>query len=122
MRLYLAARMSRLPELARYRKELEGMGYEVTSRWLNNEEDGLTFADIADLDLDDVRRADAIVLFTQEAGSANVGGNRLIEFGYAWALGKDLNIVGEKELVFLHHPRVRHHETWEEFRDWAARQ
>jgi nucleoside 2-deoxyribosyltransferase len=114
MNIYLASRMSRLPELNRYKAQIEALGHTVTSQWLEGKEEGLTQVDITNLDLGDIDRSDAIVLFTQAVGSSNPGGNRLIEFGYAWAKGKYLYACGERELVFLYHPDVIWCETVEE--------
>ena len=60
-------------------------------------------------DLEDVLRADCLVSFTEEpaAGVAWAArGGRHVEFGIALAMGKRLCVVGPRENIFHHLPRV----------------
>lgn len=85
-RVYLAARYGRRDELNGYRQRLHGDGFEVTSHWLTADPPApiaeLTEAhwrDLAETDVDDIRRADALVAFAEEAEGG--GGGRHVELG-----------------------------------------
>ena len=120
--VYLAARFGRQSEMRQRRLDLLEVGVAVTSHWLDEDPSGANEFDlteeerqsIARLDLGDVARADALVLFTEERtpdrNSAGIG--RHIETGYALARGKPVFVVGPTETVFHSHPRVRVFSTW----------
>lgn len=115
MKVYLAAAWSRRAEIEEVAVRLRKLGVEVTSNWLTEEKAQQTGAkekflrDRAYLDLEDVARADAIVRFTDPEvfdfsltpiPRALLSGARMVEFGYAKALGKTLYVVGGKQNVF----------------------
>lgn len=124
MKVYLAARYSRRLELCEYRRRLEGIGFQVTSRWLNGahqvDRDGLKLgvegeelvetgstleaAELRDLfareDIQDVQAADLMIAFTEQPRSAGTRGGRHVEAGMALAWGKPLVIIGPRENVF----------------------
>src|ERR1700733_253512 len=89
-RVYLAGRFERRPELRAFAEELSGAGWEVTSSWLfvdSEVRDGLhrggRAAELAEMDLRDVRRSDVCVSFTED-GSGPLGrGGRHFELGVA---------------------------------------
>jgi hypothetical protein len=85
MKIYLAARYSRRPEMCRYAQQLENLGYEVTSRWLNGTHGGRHV----------------------EFGYALA----MREFD----CGINLTVIGYRENVFNCHPDVFFHPTWEDF-------
>lgn len=66
----------------------------------------MSFTDVAHLDLDDVNRADALVLYTEPYGTPVPGGGRHVEFGYAFGRGKHMVIVGPHENIFHWHQDV----------------
>jgi hypothetical protein len=136
MKIYLAARYSRREELCGYRAQLERVGHQVTSRWLNgshqitNEgkpidetgealiENG-TCEEAARLrrefvieDVADVGEAECVVSFTEPPRSNHSRGGRHVEFGMAHALGKRLIVVGHRENLFHWLPGVEFCETW----------
>jgi hypothetical protein len=130
MRVYLASRYSRHPEMRQYRSELESMGVEVTSRWINGDHEwtgnsathgdmpldiGRTFALE---DLEDLERADLIVNFTEEARTTQSRGGRHVEFVYALGMGLDIVVVGHRENVFHCMPEVWFVSTWKEAKDY----
>ena len=131
MKVYLAARFSRLPELLGYRAELEAQGIEVTSRWLlggheweGTDDDALpqeVGARFAEDDIADINAADAIVCFTEAPRSGPSRGGRHIEAGYALAMGKILLLVGPRENVFYALPEFHHFATWPEAREMIVR-
>ena len=106
LKVYLAGRYSLLKELKEESKKFEAAGIEITSRWLDNKEDGLSFKDVAMLDIEDVDKADAVVLFSEPYGTMVSGGGRHVEFGYAMGRGKKLVVVGPLENIFHWHPDV----------------
>jgi hypothetical protein len=110
---YFAARFSRRFELQGYRAELQRLGHEVTSRWIdsNGEDEG---EECAVRDVQDVELADGIIAFL-EAPRTPTRGGRHVEFGIAAAQGKRLIAVGaERENVFYHLPEVEMFRNWQE--------
>jgi hypothetical protein len=114
-KIYLAAQYARNPEMRQVRNILHGLGYSVTSRWIDqhdgsleealgeaelgaNPERGVPFAL---KDIEDIRAADTVIHFT----GAGRGG-RHTEFGIAIALGKSLILIGPREHVFHTLPQI----------------
>lgn len=121
MKVYLAAKYSRMEELRVYRDELQSLGHVVTSQWLDGnhepaDESDPTNAELAHFaieDINDIDRSDWVVCFT--GGDKSTGRN--IEFGYAFGRGASrhlLAIVGPRESVFHHLPNVTVFDTWED--------
>ncbi len=106
MKLYLAARFRRREELVGYADQIKSMGHEITSSWVYGGEDGMTFNQIAQLDISDVMKSDGLVGFGEIYGAEFSGGGRHAEFGAALALNKKLYVVGGKEHVFHWYPGV----------------
>lgn len=97
MRVYIAAKYHRRFELRALASALKAHGVAVTSRWLDNGEDEAAEtggpAAAAQMDLDDVDAADAVIFIGEARGSKNTGGGRFFELGYAYAQGKRLIVV-----------------------------
>jgi hypothetical protein len=122
MKIYVAARFERYQEMQGVRDVLRGMGHEVTSRWIDlhggkESVDGLEdqlqtnpeeFEEYGEHDLEDIRNADVIMCF---AGGGGRGG-RHVEWGYAYALGKRMILVGPRENVFHALGCVEHYASW----------
>lgn len=118
MKVYLAARYSRHPEMRKVRDRLVELGHTVTSRWidqhggkypssftpeaLNN--DPAYCARLGIHDVNDVDAADVVVSFTEGSGGGK--GGRHVEFGLALGLGKRLVVVGPREHIFHTLPQV----------------
>jgi len=124
-KVYLAARYSRREELCGYRKELEALGFTVTSRWLNGnhqvDDKGLSEEGLAEErerfaveDWDDLFEADYCISFTEPPRSGNSRGGRHVEFGAAMAWNMTCIVVGHRENVFHCLPMVQFAETWPE--------
>jgi nucleoside 2-deoxyribosyltransferase len=133
MKVYLAARYSRHPEMQSYAKQLAQHGIDVTSRWIAGNHTFIeetptgevssdqraaerlaTEQRFATEDIEDLDRADWIVNFTEGELRKNCGrGGRHAEFGYAYAKKKNLLIVGPREHVFHSLPGVLHFTGWE---------
>lgn len=114
MKIYLAARFSRKPELCIYADQLRAAGHEVTSRWLGQDDES-TYEELtpegcrkcAVHDIADVLRADCVISFTEPIGIPNSSrGGRHVEFGIAAASHKRLIVVGPCENVFHWLPEV----------------
>jgi nucleoside 2-deoxyribosyltransferase len=123
MKIYLAARYSRIDELNKYRDDLEEAGHWVTGRWLNGNhqlgdtydpQDAIRFA--LD-DLEDVDRADLLICFPDEPREempAPSRGGMHVELGYALGRGLRVMIVGPRQNVFHFLPWIDQFDTWEE--------
>ncbi len=126
MKVYLAARYSRHPEMRQIAADLRRLGHEVTARWIHGHHEYdpaeaeraeaagiLSPVEIATDDITDLLAADAVISFTEHpnAHGRNRGG-RHVEFGIALATGKRLMIVGPCENVFHHLPAVEWYPTW----------
>ena len=124
MKVYLAARYSRIGELSVYASQLQDAGHEITSRWVlgthSVEDDGGLGADgIAAYALEDyfdLSAADTVVTFTEEPRSGMGRGGRHVEFGMAVALDKRLVVVGPMENIFHALPQVEHFPDWDQAR------
>ena len=131
MKVYLAARFSRLPELLGYAADLEQAGIEVTSRWLRGGHEWVGTPDeeipveakarFATEDLEDMLNADTVVCFTESPRSGPARGGRHVEYGYALACGMDILVVGHRENVFYCLPDVDFAPDWESARLFLLR-
>lgn len=123
--VYVAARFDTRDQLLRdVVQPLHAAGHEVTSRWLcaASDEPVLDANDLAaDLSagvvpgtecLDDIKRADAVVVFTSAPSST---GGYHVEFGYALGLDKLIEVVGPPLNVFHALPSVTRHVTVADF-------
>lgn len=113
--VYLSARYARREELLVYRRSLTMAGIACTARWLDGEGDDMAVN--AQHDVDDVKRADMLVNFTEEPLEHSplpfVGrGGRHVELGIALALGREVLVVGPRENIFHHLPSVYRVPTW----------
>lgn len=138
-RFYLAGRYSRREELAGVRDVIEGFGGVVTSRWLDGDhqvddegvpigEDGAALvedghvdgharaaalrASFATDDVEDVARADVLIVFTEPPRSSTSRGGRHVELGLGLGLRKKVLVVGPRENVFCWLPVVEHFPSW----------
>ncbi|MFA5266310.1 MAG: hypothetical protein WC378_21005 [Opitutaceae bacterium] len=136
MRIYIAARFDRLPEMNIHADELRQKGHIVDCRWLNGShqlhpgaeqldgsagfisvDEGVTMQALpfALDDVEDLAAADAIILFSEWPESHSKRGGRHVEFGIALGLNKKLFIVGPpRENVFHCLPQVTRFNTWPE--------
>lgn len=118
MRVYLAARYSRHPEMQEYAAKLRDVGFEITSRWINGShllDDPASVPDravLAQHDWADMMRADVVVSFTEGPDSSYARGGRHVEFGAALAAGKICIVVGWRENVFHCLPQVKFCPNW----------
>lgn len=127
-KVYLASRYSRRQEMCGYRCELEKLGFEITSRWLNGtheiDQDGLSIeaaaaerTRFAQEDWADLMAADIVISFTEAPRSSATRGGRHVEYGAAMATNKICLVVGHRENVFHHLPGIGFFSTWVECLD-----
>ena len=126
-KIYLAARWMRRDEMSVYADILKDDGHEITSTWVYGNEEGLTREGAAMLDFNDVKRADTFIGFNEGKGTLFTGGGRHTEFGLAYAWGHECLFVNnfqrsrEYEQIFHSLPKLGHHETFNEVREYLNR-
>jgi hypothetical protein len=127
MKIYLAARYSRHSEMREIRDTLMRLGYEVTSRWIDQHGGNLLESIVqaklnsdpkgssvyAVKDVEDIARSDLVMSFTSENGGGK--GGRHVEFGLSIGLGKRVVLIGPRENVFHCLPIVEHYQTLGDF-------
>jgi hypothetical protein len=108
MRIYLAARFDRSSEMLDVAATLSRAGHFVTSRWIHGRQNAPDLVSAVE-DIEDLADADCLVSFTErptEGVSWAARGGRHVEFGVAVATGKRVCVVGPRENIFHHLPRV----------------
>lgn len=126
MKIYLAAAFSRQEEIRRIADRLNDAGIEITSRWLHVKKERL---ENAFMDVEDVRRADILVRFTDNAKNTPglslsdgepyvparlISGARHFETGLAWERGIPIIVVGGKQNIFDEFPNITHVDSVDE--------
>lgn len=102
--VYIATAFQLIDEARRLRTVLEQDGIEVTSRWIDINGPAYQQQELADMDISDVMRAQAVV-FINPLGYKNSGtGGRHFETGMAFMRGMPIFIYGERTNVF--HSRI----------------
>jgi nucleoside 2-deoxyribosyltransferase len=120
--IYLAARFTRKEEMAAKRRELEALGFHVTSRWVY--EPSAPDSKLSDVstpykvavamdDIADIDDADVMIFFAEDPLIGTPRGGRHFESGYAYGTKKLLIVVGEHENIFHYLPGVKNVQTWE---------
>lgn len=115
--VYLAGRYDRRRELEAYAAQLPG-GWYSTARWLTGAHEGSIDPErlrlCAQEDLEDIRKSDVIVVFTEDPLTTGyTSGGRHVETGYAIGMGLPIILVGPVENVF-HLIPTRRYATWAE--------
>lgn len=126
MKVYLAGQYPRRDELRHVANLLRENNIEVTSRWLleslplSTQLPDLTVSNLrefAEIDGEDIRTADTLVLFSEDPLVGLPRGTHHTEFGYALGLGKRVIVIGGYENVFHYLPEVIHYATIQDFLD-----
>lgn len=104
-KIYVASAYINIGKARQNADLLKSYGYEITSRWL-------IFGDeisneTAQMDLDDIDRADCLVLLNWNENPSITGGCH-VEFGYALAKGKGVFLVGDKSNIFHELHEIKH--------------
>src|SRR6266699_945480 len=94
MKIYIAHNFSARSWLMGVVKQLEILGHPCTSAWIwNDSHVGISeFGALSDLA--SINKADCLVLFVDQFGPTP-GKGKYVEFGYAYAQGKRIILVGE---------------------------
>lgn len=106
MKIYLSAAWYRREEMQQFRVRLQGEGFDVKSRWLDEGAIGLAHSEAAEIDLDDISDCDVFVTFTEDSRSHYFSGGRHVELGFAIGLGLKVYVAGAPENVFHLAPGV----------------
>ena len=123
-KVYLAAKYDRRDEMREHRERLKEVGIAVTSRWLDeqgsldgnmDDKDEEFYIETANVDLEDVCAANCLIFFAEDPRVGVRRGGRHVEFGYAYALGKPVHVIGCKENVFHYLEGVYHYSSLDEF-------
>lgn len=106
MRLYVAHNFAARERLrALIVPRLEAAGHVVTSRWITDDTNQMS-PEWAQKDLADVRAADALLIYLDNAGDTP-GRGKWVEMGYALALGLPVFAIGcDARNIFALHPSV----------------
>jgi hypothetical protein len=116
MRIYLAARFDRSVEMREVAAQLARSGHFVTSRWIHGRQSGPDLVSATE-DIEDLASANCLVSFTEHATRSvawAARGGRHVEFGVALASRLRLCIVGPRENIFHHLPKVEVYATVDE--------
>jgi hypothetical protein len=130
VRIYLAARYGRHPEMQQVAADLQAAGHEVTSRWIWGSHDLPSGVDVPDRaeatrfaveDIADLMKAECLISFTEAPGAdGRARGGRHVEYGIALALhmthtgAMRLITVGPRENVFHWLPFVAVYPTFDD--------
>jgi nucleoside 2-deoxyribosyltransferase len=125
-KVYLAAQYPRRNEMKHVANLLRSNHIDVTSRWieeslpLTTQLNDISFSQLlrfAEIDSEDIREADALVLFSEDPLVGLPRGTHHTEFGYAMGLGKRVIVIGGYENVFHYLPEVIHYSSLGDFLD-----
>ena len=123
---YLAASYSRRFEMREHTMVLErSYNHTAMSSWIGQVRDEFASKELATTkgilaaqshamrDLRDIRGCDVFLLFTQQPSKGK--GGSAIEFGYAFAVSKQVHVIGPRRNVFHAHPGIAHWADWDAF-------
>jgi nucleoside 2-deoxyribosyltransferase len=119
MKIYLAAPFFKKEEMCGIIKPMvESIGHTVTSRWLDTKTEWEFAATsvlgyFASCDLNDIDDAD-LVIVNLTGLTGYVRGGVHVEFGYAYAKGKPVWLLGKRVTIFHNLPAVKHFDSWDD--------
>jgi len=116
MKVYVAHNFSARSWLPKVVITLETHGHTCTSTWIHDDAhtECESLEKSAIVDIQDIRRSDCLILFTDQNGPVP-GKGKYFEAGVAYALGLPVILVGEdRGFVFCHLPNVAKADTFEE--------
>ena len=106
MKIYIAAPYPLRDKAQGIKRQLEFCGHTITSRWLTEDQTGMSDRN-ARGDLEDIAAADLLLALHPEDWHDRGTGGRHVEFGYALALGKQIVLLGRRTNNFHHLQCVR---------------
>ena len=98
MKFYIASRFTNKPLILGVVQQLERLGHTVISRWHTVADEPWTQDDAVAYDLEDLDKADALVLYTEDC--ERVPGGMHFELGYAYAKDKPCYLLGPPVHIF----------------------
>lgn len=111
--LYIAAPFTSRFQLQAIVREIRAKGVDVTSRWIFSNPQIGEASRWAHKCLEDIKKAEALAIdFTQ---GASAHGGMFVELGFAYAIGRNIHIIGEFDNIFLQLDYFPQHKNWEEF-------
>lgn len=123
-RIYLSASFAARDEIKHVAEEMTKAGFEVTSNWLiepplqvGQEHREWELRARANEDMEDIRRSDLLVEFTQWPSTT---GGRYWEAGFAAGLGIPVHVIGDRQCVFDYRAATVVHATFDDFIDWLT--
>lgn len=134
LRIYLASAFSKQAQTRQLAKELEMLGLHITSKWLYQTKSDHAASEkflreVAERDLEDMRRADIFVRISDPEYSRSepvnpklLSGARMWESGYAFSLGKTVIVVNGPQCIFDRLPGVIHLKDAQELKSWVSAQ
>lgn len=112
-KIYLAAPFGDKFQMQKVRDQLQKLGHEVTSQWIDVEhtsDQGATEEEMNNfcmMDVCDVQDADILIAFSRPRNEPSPGGGRHVEYGIAMMLDKHIIVVGPRgEHIFHRWPGV----------------
>lgn len=114
-RIYPAGQYAKRERIKSFAQKLRAKGHEVTARWLNETlSPTVSMADVPEddlrsfavSDLRDIEDADILTLHAEPHDKQPPRGGRHFECGYAYALGKLILVIGDRENIFHLAPGV----------------
>ena len=126
MKVYLAAQYPRREEMRKVAEILGANNIEVISRWIEeklplniqlNDVPASESLNFAQTDAEDIRKADTLVLFSEDPLIGLPRGTHHTEFGFAMGLSKRVIVIGGYENVFHYLPEVIHYASLGDFLD-----
>ena len=106
MKIYLSASLSKAFLMKRVRSDLEAVGHEITSRWidripveLNEENKGILHGHCTE-DLADIVLSQSIIIFSNNGEPFR--GGRFVEFGFSIAQNIPIYLIGKPENAFFY--------------------
>lgn len=106
IKVYIAARGQDQHLASEVRAQLARQAVGCTSRWIDQNLANESH-DEAQLDIDDVRAADALIVIKPKDSHRETTGGHHVETGIALERGIPVLLLGERENVFHHHAGVR---------------
>lgn len=131
MNFYCAGRYQNKEAVKAFSQLLIDAGHNITSNWVYEAYDPNTA--LSDLsieensfcaltDCQEIISCDEMVFFSENETTATARNGRHVEFGFALALNKKINVIGPKyENVFHYLPNVINFSSQEEFIEYVSR-
>lgn len=102
MKIYIAHNYGARIVLRDVIPQLEAMGHQITSRWVTDDAHDTINGANARADLDDIDRADAVLLFVDQWGD-RPGKGKYVELGYAIGIRKRVILIGKDDGCIFYH-------------------